>query len=417
MDTAAPSTYDYELPSLGADMDAGRVVEWIVSVGDVVHRGDVVARVETEKSDIDIEIWRDGVVETMLVEIGAEIAVGTPILRLALDERAVDVDQLEESEQLERAGAVGGVRTPPWPSVDMERHATPERRTTAGRPVVLASPLARRLAVRHGVALADVAGTGPRGAVVSADIQRCLEPTDDVPRITASPRPDDSSRSGTVDPMRRLIAERMAQSNRDIPHYYLQRDIDVTALTNWLQRENSTRDVSGRLLPAAALVRAVALAVRRHPELNGYWKHDRFEAGESINVAMAISLRRGGLVTPSVNDADTCSLDDTMARLKELVAASRTGSLRSSWMTGATITVTNLGDHGADLVHGVISPPQVALVGFGRPVERPWVVDGQLAIRTVMTATLAADHRATDGVTGSRFLTTLSELLEDPEEL
>jgi pyruvate dehydrogenase E2 component (dihydrolipoamide acetyltransferase) len=159
------------------------------------------------------------------------------------------------------------------------------------------------------------------------------------------------------------------------------------------------------------------LAAERHPELNGFWTDDGFEPGEAVNVAMAISLRRGGLVTPHVADAGSRTVHEIMAALTELVAASRTGALRSSWMTGATITITNLGDHGADLVHGVISPPQVALVGFGGTVERPWVVDGDVVVRPIVTVTLAADHRATDGATGSRFLATLAHLLEHPQTL
>ena len=209
----------------------------------------------------------------------------------------------------------------------------------------------------------------------------------------------------------------MARSNREIPHYHLARDVDLATLDSWLITRNADRPIAERVLPAALYIRAVALAAARHPELNGYWIDNEFEAGTAVNVAMAISLRKGGLVTPHVGAADECSVDDIMSTLTEMVAAARTGTLRSSWMTGATITITNLGDTGADLVHGVISPPQVALVGFGRVSQRPWVVDDVLVIRPVVTITLAADHRATDGAVGSRFLTTLATLLGDPEKL
>lgn len=431
MTATTASTFDYELPSLGADMDVGRVVDWTVQVGDVVGRGDVVARVETEKSDIDVEIWRSGVIEEFLVELGVEIPVGTPILRVALD-GGEQSDPSNDSEAIETRGSATATsadaeqsstgrsseirRGTPWPSADFRREPTGGGASVTHGRRVLASPLARQLAHRHGVAVADIAGTGPRGAVVSADVLRHAETSAD----RRLPRPEmqlGPAASEPVDPMRRLIAARVSQSNRDIPHYYLQRDVDLTALTDWLEHENAEREVGRRLLPAAALVRAVALAAQRHPELNGFWKHDRFEPGEAINVAMAISLRRGGLVTPNVADADLLSIDETMARLRELVAAARTGTLRASWMTGSTITLTNLGDRGADLVQGVISPPQVALVGFGRSMERPWVIDGQIRVRTVATATLAADHRATDGAIGSRYLTTLADLLEHPEDL
>jgi pyruvate dehydrogenase E2 component (dihydrolipoamide acetyltransferase) len=217
--------------------------------------------------------------------------------------------------------------------------------------------------------------------------------------------------------MRSIIAERMARSNREIPHYHLARDVDLAALDSWLVTRNADRPIAERVLPAALYIRAVALAAARHPELNGYWVDDEFEPGTAVNVAMAISLRKGGLVAPHVGAADERSVDEIMSTLSEMVAAARTGTLRSSWMTGATITITNLGDTGADLVHGVISPPQVALIGFGRVSQRPWVVDDALTVRPVVTITLAADHRATDGAVGSRFLTTLATLLEDPENL
>jgi pyruvate dehydrogenase E2 component (dihydrolipoamide acetyltransferase) len=217
--------------------------------------------------------------------------------------------------------------------------------------------------------------------------------------------------------MRRLIAERMSRANRDIPHYHLALDVDVEDVFADLAELNETLPIAERILPAALYVHAVGRALARHPAFNGFWIDDAFQPGERVNVAMAISLRRGGLMTPHVEGADELSLGETMARLTELVTAARTGNLKARWMTGSTITVTNLGDLGADLVHGVVSPPQVALVGVGRPRARGWVVDGQVVPRTVLTLTLAADHRATDGMTGSRFLNTIADnLTRLPEE-
>jgi pyruvate dehydrogenase E2 component (dihydrolipoamide acetyltransferase) len=391
-------TFDYVLPSLGADMDEGRVIQWRVAIGDNVHRGDLMAVVETEKSDIDIEIWHDGVVDEFLVPIGELIEVGTPIIRL------------------HRVGAAGP-ETPSVPPVT-RAIATPAEGPPAASTVpppplpvpigdgsrVPASPLARRLAHERGLDLAAITGSGPGGAVVEADLHG----------LDAAPAP---ARPRAPTSMRTLIAERMSRSNREIPHYHLGRDVEVGRLDEWLSDRNSTRPIAERLLPAACFIRAVALAAARHREFNGWWVDDHFEPAESVNVAMAISLRGGGLVTPHVERADERSLDETMASLNELVTAARAGNLRASWMTGATITITNLGDTGADFVHGVISPPQVALVGFGRSRRVPWVIDGLLAVRPIVTATLAADHRATDGATGSRFLETLTHHLEHPEDL
>ena len=379
--TADPHTFEYLLPSLGADMDYGSIIEWRVSVGDTVSRGDIIAVVDTEKSDIDIEIWHDGVIEEFLVPTGEEIDVGTPLARL----RRLEGD------------------TSPTPPIPASAATTP----ASERP--RASPLARRLAAERGVDLSTVTGSGPSGAIVEADIHTSTPIPDATP---PTHQPQDATAK-----MRALIAERMTRSNSEIPHYYLSRVVDLTALENWLTAQNAERSITERLLPAALYIRAVGLAAARHRELNGYWNDGRFEPGPAVNVAMAISLRKGGLVTPHVADADKQSPDEIMSTLTELVNAARSGGLRSSWMTGATITSTNLGETGADLVHGVISPPQVALVGFGRPALRPWVVNDELVARTIATVTLAADHRATDGAVGSRFLATLASLLEDPEKL
>lgn len=404
---AAVDSFDYLLPSLGADMDEGRVVEWRVAIGDTVHRGDLMAVVETEKSDIDIEIWHDGTVDAFLVPIGELIEVGTPIVRLR--------------GSVERSGPFGAPLSPttvrssstPPPTAPSSTTPAPPKPAREAAPVpsrvgdrVLASPLARRLGAERGLDIAAIAGTGPGGAVVEADL-RTVKPVE----------PSEPARRRTPATMRSLIAERMSRSNREIPHYHLARDVDVGRLEAWLVERNASRPITERLLPAACYIRAVALAAARHGEFNGSWIDDHFEPADSVNVAMAISLRGGGLVTPHIEAADQRSLDEIMATLNELVSAARSGNLRASWMTGSTITITNLGDAGADLVHGVISPPQVALVGFGRSRQRPWVVDDLVTIRPVVTSTLAADHRATDGANGSRFLATIATHLEHPEDL
>jgi pyruvate dehydrogenase E2 component (dihydrolipoamide acetyltransferase) len=397
------SCFDYLLPSLGADMDEGRVVEWRVGAGDTVHRGDLMAVVETEKSDIDIEIWHDGVVEEFLVEIGELIDVGTPIVRL----RRLDAELSGTSDS---ARAPSGPPGPPPAPTEASAPLPPAPRFDRHEERIPASPLARRLADERSLDLSTIEGTGPHGAVVEADVRR----TATAATATGSSAPE---RQRTPASMRALIAERMSRANREIPHYHLARDIDVGPLDAWLAERNASRPITERVLPAACLIRAVGLAAAKHREFNGAWVDDHAEPADSINVAMAISLRRGGLVTPHVEAADRRSLDEVMERLNELVAAARSGNLRASWMTGSTITVTHLGDTGADLVHGVISPPQLALVGFGRARRRPWVIEDLVTIRPIVTATLAADHRATDGADGSRFLATIAHHLEHPEDL
>jgi pyruvate dehydrogenase E2 component (dihydrolipoamide acetyltransferase) len=407
--------FEYAMPSLGADMDEGRVIEWRVEPGDTVHRGDLIATVETEKSDIDIEIWHDGIIEEFLVDVGQLVDVGTPIARL----RTLDGSAPPAAPAPATPPTSAGPSSIPTTSVGVAPSATPARHLGArtaptgvasGR--VPASPLARRLAAARGLDLGAIRGSGPGGAVIEADVIAASG----AGTAAAGPLPDVSPRR-SPDTMRTLIAERMATSNREIPHYHLSRDLDVGPLESWLAERNADRPIAERILPAACFIRAVALAASRHRELNGFWVNDNLEPADSVNVATAISLRRGGLVTPQIEHADQRSLNEVMTALTELVTAARTGRLRASWMTGATITVTHLGDTGADLVHGVISPPQVALVGFGRSRPRPWVVDEHVVVRPVVTGTLAADHRATDGAIGSRFLATLADLIDRPEDL
>jgi pyruvate dehydrogenase E2 component (dihydrolipoamide acetyltransferase) len=217
--------------------------------------------------------------------------------------------------------------------------------------------------------------------------------------------------------MRHAIALAMERSNREIPHYYLATDIEMSRALRWLEAANRDRPLEKRLLPAALELKAVAGALRAVPELNGYWRDGRFEPAAGIHVGVAISLRTGGLVVPCLLDADKLTLDETMAGLAGLIARSRAGGLRGAEITSGTVTVTNLGDLGVEAVWGVIYPPQVALVGFGRIAERPWAENGLLGVRPVLTATLAGDHRATDGRRGAQFLTKLAELLQHPEAL
>jgi pyruvate dehydrogenase E2 component (dihydrolipoamide acetyltransferase) len=209
----------------------------------------------------------------------------------------------------------------------------------------------------------------------------------------------------------------MARSNREIPHYHLRTDIDLEAALTWLTAANEERPVAERILPAAVLMKAVALAVAEHRELSGFWIDDSFRPADGVHLGVAVSLRGGGLVAPALHDADLRSIEELMAGLRDLVTRARTGRLRGSEMSDPTITVTNLGDRGVEVVHGVIYPPQVALVGFGRISTGAAVVDGAVVPRRRVAATLAADHRASDGQIGARFLVTVDRLLQTPEDL
>ena len=382
---------DFRMPSLGADMEVGTIVEWRVRPGDAVHRGDIVAVVDTEKSTIEIEIFEDGIVEELLVEPGVEVPVGAPLARIATVSEAVPPDAVAS------APATGAVASAP-----------------ATGAFVRASPLARREAAARGIDIATLAGSGPSGSVVLADLARvATTPSAAAPAVEEVTRRAPAGRQAA---MREAIGALMARSKREIPHYYLATTIDLAAAAAWLTETNGHRSVADRLLPAALLLKATAVAAHAVPVVNGFWD-DGFRPSSAVHLGVAVSLRGGGLVAPAIHDADQLDLDALMHALRDVVQRAREGVLRSSEMADPTITVTNLGDQGVEEVFGVIYPPQVAIVGFGKVAERPWASDGMLGVRTVVRATLAADHRASDGHDGARFLATLDRLLQAPEDL
>ena len=386
---------EFRMPSLGADMEAGTLVEWLKGPGDRVKRGDVVAVVETQKGAIEIDIFEDGVIERWLVDPGTTVPVGTPLALIA------------------GAPPAAATTRPPPPSAPEPVVAPPMKSPppVVAKPEVgraRASPAARRVAAERGIALSGLSGSGPEGAVLYADVERAAAAT--TPRSPAPKRLDFAE-------MRRAIAAAMARSKREIPHYYLSATVDLTRTLAWLEAANANRPPTQRLLLTAMLLKAVAQALAELPEFNGFFTAKGFQPGVGIHIGTAIAIRGGGLVAPAIRDTDKLSLDELMARLRDLVARARSGALRSSELSDPTITVTNLGERGVETVFGVIYPPQVALVGFGSPVERPWVVNGEIAARRVLTATLSADHRASDGHRGALFLADIDRRLQNPENL
>jgi pyruvate dehydrogenase E2 component (dihydrolipoamide acetyltransferase) len=388
---------EFRMPSLGADMEAGTLVEWLKRPGDRVKRGDIVAVVETQKGAIEVDIFEEGVIERWLVEPGTTVPVGTP---LAL------IDGTQPAATVAATDVVAAVTSTPAPAASPSVSPLLEPRTGAGRPRV--SPAARRLAAERGVTLDRLTGSGPGGAILYADVERAA--------AEAAPRPAAPKRLDLAE-MRRAIAAAMARSKREIPHYYLSTTVDLTRTLAWIEAANATRPPAQRLLLAALLLKAVARALGEAAEFNGFFTAEGFQPGAGIHIGTAIALRGGGLIAPAIRDADNLSLDELMARLRDLVSRARSGALRSSELSDPTITVTNMGERSVESVFGVIYPPQVALVGFGMPVERPWAVGGQVAVRRLLTATLAADHRASDGHRGALFLANIDRKLQSPETL
>ena len=382
---------DFLMPILGADMTEGTVVAWRKQPGERVERGEIIVEVETDKATVEVESFVAGTVETILVDEGRKVPVGTPLAVIGV-----------EGEQPVAARPVPAV---PRSSVAMPAPAPAAAKAPGAR--VRASPAAKQLSQELGVELSTVVGTGPEGRITREDVEQAA-------KVTARPveeAPDRQTR------MRRAIAAAMSRSAREIPHFHLAREIDMGVATQWLAEENEKKPVAGRLLYVVLLIKATALALREVPELNGRWNEGRVVENPAVNIGVAISLRGGGLVAPALLDADHRTLEDLMAGFRDLAQRARASSLRGAEITEPTITVTNLGEAGADSVFGLIYPPQVALVGFGRIVEKARAREGEITARPAMTASLSADHRVVDGHRGSLFLAAIDRLLQEPSRL
>jgi pyruvate dehydrogenase E2 component (dihydrolipoamide acetyltransferase) len=380
---------EFRMPSLGADMEAGTLVEWLKKPGEHVARGDVIAVVETQKGAIEIEVFETGTLETLLAQPGQKMPVGTPMAFIRVDGGAV-------------AGPAAPRALPSTAAAPAELPVAacmPQMAAPSARTGPRISPVARRRAAELGIAIGKLSGSGPGGAVTLADVER-------------------AARAGVPAPaqaMRNAIAAAMARSKREIPHYYLGHTLDLEPALGWLAAENAKRPVPERMLYGAVLLKAVARALRDHPEFNGFWLDGEFRPSQRIHLGVAISLGEGGLMAPAIHDADRLSVPELMVALRDLVKRARKGGLRSSELSDPTITVTSLGERGTETVFPVIYPPQVAIVGFGAILERPWIVAGSVQPRRVIFASLAGDHRVSDGHRGARFLTAVGRELQEPQ--
>jgi pyruvate dehydrogenase E2 component (dihydrolipoamide acetyltransferase) len=409
------------MPALGADMEAGTVIQWLIKPGDAIKRGDIVAVVDTEKATIEIEVFETGVVQNILVQEGEKVPVGAVLAMIeAKGKRAAPPGEIKPKP----AAAAVPIKEKPKPAVSTPpAHPAPHR--------LRVSPLAMRIAIELGVDVSKVRGTGLDEAITKADVERAAKAAAALlaapatgKAVTPAPAAEPAAAPKAVlsgeerrAAMRKVIAAAMARSKREIPHYYLGTQIDVSRAMAWLQAENLKRPVTGRLLYSVLLLKAVALAVREIPEMNGFWVDGAFKPSDAVHVGVAISLRQGGLIAPAIHDVEKKHLDEIMVNLYDLVKRVRAGVLRSSEIADATITVTSLGDQGVETVFGIIYPPQVALVGFGRIIERPWASNGMVGAKPVIMGTLAADHRASDGHRGGLFLATIERLMQEPEKL
>ena len=361
---------EFRLPSLGAGMEAGILAEWMVQPGAKVKRGDLIAVVETQKGAIDVEVFETGTVTKLLVQPGTEVPVGTPLAYI---------------DGVEAAPAAPSAPAATAPATGVRAHI---------------SPAARHRAHELGVDV-DALAAAKGGSANLEDVEQAAG----------------GAKPAAAPGMREAIAGAMARSKREIPHYYLSATLDFSAALDRLQALNATLPVAERLVYGVLLIRATALAAKRYPEFNGYWSDGSFKPSDHVNVGVAISLRQGGLVAPALHDVDRKDLATLMREFLDLVNRVRGGHMRSSEVAEPTITVSSLGEQGVDSVYPIIYPPQVAIVGFGSVTERPWIAQGKVEVHRILTTTLAADHRVSDGHRGALFLAHLRQLLERPEDL
>jgi pyruvate dehydrogenase E2 component (dihydrolipoamide acetyltransferase) len=453
------------MPALGADMEVGTIIEWLVKPGDTVRRGDIIAVVDTEKATIEVEVFETGTIDEIVVPQGEKVPIGTILARIRTDGAAA----VAPTDIKPGPAAPAREVAPPAAAPARVSAPAPARRPAAQPPLAAVprteralariakplaaeaitklpraelarlrvSPLAMRTALELKVDLSTVKGTGPHGAITKADVERAaraVPPAAPAPPLSPgavaepaavpvreAPKPITRAAVSPAErqaAMRRAIAAAMVRSKREIPHYYLGTQIDMKHPMAWLQTENLKRPVTGRILYSVLLLKAVALAVHEFPEMNGFWLDGAFKPSEAVHLGVAISLHQGGgLIAPAIHDVDKKNLDEIMVNLRDLVKRVRAGVLRSSEIADATITVTSLGEQGVETVFGIIYPPQVALVGFGKIIERPWAADGMVGARPMMMATLAADHRASDGHRGALFLGKVEQILQEPEKL
>ena len=401
------------MPSLGADMEEGKLVEWLVKPGDKVAKGDIVAVVETQKGAIEIEIFEAGEIGALLAEPGQTLPVGAPLARLGAAEEAevsAPVTAPKPAREAPKPAEPRALAPAPAPAAKQVVAPTPAMPSGA----VLASPAARARAAELGVALETVAGSGPGGAILLSDVERHVPAT---PQPAAEPVTTDLQKGKPgldMTEMRRAIAAAMSRAKRQIPHYYLTHEIDLQSAQDRLTALNADRTPDKRLLMGALLIHATVRALARVPELNGRYEADPYTSSASIHCGLAVAMRGGGLIAPAILEAQSKDPDAIMEAMRDIVARTRTGRLRNSEITKGTITISSLGENGVDALIGVIYPPQVALVGFGAPRVRPMVHDGAVRPRLAVTVSLAGDHRVSDGRRGALFLAEIDRLLQEP---
>ena len=425
---------EFLMPSLGADMEDATLIEWKKKPGDTVKPGDIIAEVETQKELIEIEIFEEGTIGELLIKEGTKVPVGTVMALINPNEVTLETkkeEKVPESIDTPKAEDLS-IKTAPLAERISEDNDPPKITETdeaitkdhVDNPIEKVevigfkdSPSVKTIAEDSPIDLSQITGTEPEGAITKEDVDVPIAEGEKNEIETVDKIPVEIEKLGTpAEVIRSAVVAAMSKSNREIPHYYLEKKIDMTHALAWLHVANSKRSLKQRLLPVTLLIKATAKSLLEFPDLNAIWDNG-LQLKKDINIGFVVSLRTGGIIVPTLNQINLKSIDEIMDTLNDIIPRARALRLLSSELSDATITLTNISDGGADSIFGVIYPPQVAIIGFGSIVEQPFAENEMIGIRPSISVTLAGDHRATDGLTGSRFLVTLNKYLQIPEAL
>ena len=402
------------MPKGSDTMTEGKVLKWLKKQGDSVADGDALVEIETDKVDMEVEAMASGVLRKILVNEGAMVPVGE--LLAVIGKPDEDVSSLLASSAPSKASpaAPSPRKGPPVaaPATAEAPPPPPPQTPVGGR--VLASPLARRMAKDAGVEISRLAGTGPGGRIIRRDVEGAgtAAPPRGVPR-REPPLTGPEFRDEPLSTMRKVIAERLAQSLGPVPHFYLTIEVDMRRAKE-LRESANLLDPNQKLTYNDIILKAVAAALRKHPEVNASFMGASLRYHNRVHIGIAVAVEGGGLITPVIRDCDRKTLQQISAEAKELAARARVRKLKPQEYVGATFSVSNLGMMGIDEFSAVINPPEGAILAVGAVVEKPVAVDGRIEVGSRCRMTLSSDHRVVDGATGAKFLQTLRQILENP---
>ncbi|MDE0632101.1 MAG: dihydrolipoamide acetyltransferase family protein [Caldilineaceae bacterium] len=422
------------MPALGMAQDVGVLLRWLKSEGEIVTAGEPLMEVATDKVDVQVEAPATGLLTAVTAQEGDEVPVGQVIGLIAAEGEEIPAAPVaaepKETPQAEKDGVAPLPSSPVAARIaaehgvdladvqgtggriskeDVEAHI----RSTGSGSRVLASPKARRLARERGVDLATLVGTGPEGAVLAADVPLSALPAPEAPAPVVHTPAAVEPETQPVSRMWQVMAERLTDSWTSVPHFYLVREVNADQLINWRTILNANAADGAAITYTDLLTKLAALSLARFPRLNAFWDDGKILTNPEINVGLAVAVE-DGLLVPVVHSADRLRVEEIAARRTDLVARADSGELTPNDFTGGTFTISNLGMFGVDAFNAIVNPPQAAILAVGRIADRVVAVEGQPAVRPMMTLTLSCDHRAVDGVRAAQFLDALVGMIEEP---